>query len=148
MSESVVSQATGSPDAFRAMAHEVNRISGTAQHTTADLVHRGWEKGQPARQPQLSFRQTAHSNLEVILAPFTQLPRKLGQVIRENPLPVAACLVVLGLTPLLAMVLALLDTINSVPLLAPCLQLVGLSYTSWLIYRAVYARRQTSPSEG
>lgn len=148
MSESAVSQTAGSPDAFRAMAHEVNPISGTAHHTMSDLVHRGWEKGQPARQLQRSTRQTARLNLGVFLAPFTQLKTKLGQVIRENPIPVAAFLVLVALTPLLAMVLALLATINSVPLLAPCLQLVGLGYTSWLIYRAVYGRDQVSPSQG
>jgi len=137
MSESVVSQATGSPEAFRAMAHEVNPISGAAHRTTADLVHRAWEKGQPANKPQPSIRPTARFNVGVILTPFTQLPAKLGQVIRENPIPVAAFLVLLGLTPLLALVLALLATINAVPLLAPCFQLIGVGYSGWLIYRAL-----------
>jgi len=148
MSESVVSRAAGSPDAFRAMAHEVNPISGVARRSTADLVHRGWEKGQPAPQPQRSNRQTAGWNLGVILAPFTRLPTKLGQVIQENPIPVAAFLVLLGLSPLLALILALLTTIDAVPLLAPCFQLIGLGYTGWLIYRAIFAGNQVSPSQG
>lgn len=63
------------------------------------------------------------------------LPSYMGQFYEENK---GAVWVVGGIIAALVTVkltFALLDAINDIPLIAPTLQLIGLGYTLWFVYR-------------
>jgi hypothetical protein len=146
MSESTLSRSAGSPDAFREMAHEVNPISGDTHYTTSDLVDKALGEQPPARTQQPIAKPEEDLNLNRLLTPFTQFPEKLQETVGAYPVAVVASLALLLAAPLVAILLSLLATIHSVPLLGSFFQLVGLSYTVWFTYQA-WRQSLSRPSE-
>ena len=70
------------------------------------------------------------------VATFLQaLPSYVTRFFSENKGPLGTIgLIVLALVSV-KLVLALLDAIDDIPLIAPTLELIGLGYTGWFVYR-------------
>ncbi|HAA30483.1 MAG TPA: hypothetical protein DCE56_25845 [Cyanobacteria bacterium UBA8553] len=70
------------------------------------------------------------------IATFLQaLPTYVTRFFQENKGPLGTVgLIVLALVTV-RLTLALLDAINDIPLVAPTLELIGLGYTGWFVYR-------------
>ncbi len=63
------------------------------------------------------------------------LPTYVTRFFEENKGPLGTIgLIVLALVSV-KLLLALLDAINDIPLIAPTLELIGLGYTGWFVYR-------------
>jgi hypothetical protein len=74
-----------------------------------------------------------------------KVPDYIGEFFADNQKPLLTIgLVIAGLVTV-KVTLAVLDAIDDVPLLAPILQLVGLGYTGWFVYR--YLWKATSRQE-
>lgn len=110
------------------MAHEVNPISGEQRSKAVET------SGTLPDQEQSGVQTGA---VEVLLAPLAELLGTLVKVWRENRtllIPLGLIFVLLPLSTLLiGLVVSLLAAIHSVPLLAPILKLIGVSYTVWFI---------------
>lgn len=66
---------------------------------------------------------------------LSQLPYYITQFFSDYKQPLLTLgLIVAGIITV-KVTLALLDAINDIPLLAPILELVGLGYTGWFVYR-------------
>lgn len=117
----------GSPEEFISMAHEVNPISGE-EHSSEVVVSNA---NLPVAVPSTSQM----GPLEQVQAALASVPSTLGQMGADK----SSLLVVLGLTlvslPLLVLLASLLTVIHTIPLLAPLLQMIGVGYGVWFIYR-------------
>lgn len=72
---------------------------------------------------------------EQIAAFLQALPTYVTRFFEENKGPLGTVgLIVLALVTV-RLTLALLDAINDIPLVAPTLELIGLGYTGWFVYR-------------
>jgi len=118
----------GSPEEFRSMAHDVNPISGeehssrAAMHTSANLP----TAAPPTSQP---------GPVEQVLTTLATVPDTLGQIGAENSTLLVGFGLVLVSLSLGVLLLSLLAVIHTIPLLAPLLQLIGVGYGIWFIYR-------------
>lgn len=63
------------------------------------------------------------------------LPDYVSQFFYQYKRPIVTVGLILAAVLAVKIVLALLDAVNDVPLLAPSLELVGLFYTGWFLYR-------------
>ncbi|MBU6230683.1 MAG: hypothetical protein KGQ93_13485 [Cyanobacteria bacterium REEB459] len=63
------------------------------------------------------------------------LPDYVSQFFSRYKRPVVTVGLILAAILAVKIVLALLDAVNDIPLLAPSLELVGLFYTGWFLYR-------------
>lgn len=69
---------------------------------------------------------------------LAKIPDYIGEFFADNKKPLLTVgLIVAGLITV-KLTLAILDAINDIPLLAPVLELVGLGYTSWFVYRYLW----------
>lgn len=141
--DKVKSAAPGSPAEFQAMAHDVNPVSGASQTSSDEIVHQALQQSEPkSSAPQTpsalvsTTSEPAPKNFfKILVGPFKNYPQQLLRVIAEYKLPVATFFVVLVLTPFILAAVALLAVLNTIPLMAPTLKLVGLGYTTWFVYR-------------
>jgi hypothetical protein len=70
------------------------------------------------------------------IAGFIQaLPSYVTGFFRENKGPLGVIGLIVGTLVAVRLVLALLDAIDDIPLVAPALELIGLAYTGWFVYR-------------
>ncbi|MDY7016278.1 MAG: CAAD domain-containing protein, partial [Cyanobacteriota bacterium] len=66
---------------------------------------------------------------------LSQLPQYVTQFFSDYKQPLLTVgIFIVGIITV-KVTLALLDAINDIPLLAPILELVGLGYTGWFVYR-------------
>ncbi len=89
--------------------------------------------------PQASSTESSKAQVQQYwdqIAGFLQaLPSYVTRFFAENRGPLGTIgLIVLALVTV-KLILALLDAIDDIPLVAPTLELIGLSYTAWFIYR-------------
>jgi hypothetical protein len=80
---------------------------------------------------------------------LSQLPAYVTQFFSDYKQPLLTVgIFIIGIITV-KVTLALLDAINDIPLLAPILELVGLGYTGWFVYRYLFkaADRQELMSE-
>lgn len=87
----------------------------------------------------LSTVSTSTEQWQEWVAPVTdflsQLPNYIVQFFSDYKQPLISLgLIVAGIITV-KVTLALLDAINDIPLLAPILELVGLGYTGWFVFR-------------
>ncbi len=78
-----------------------------------------------------------------------KIPEYAGQFFSENQQPLVSIgIIVLGIVSVKILV-AVLDAIDDVPLLAPTMQLIGLGYTAWFVWRYLWkaSNRQELLSE-
>lgn len=70
------------------------------------------------------------------IAGFLQaLPSYVTRFFAENKGPLGTIGLIFLTLVVLKLTLALVDAINDIPLVAPTLELIGLAYTGWFIYR-------------
>ncbi len=76
--------------------------------------------------------------VEPVVEVIEQVPDYIGQFVSNySKLLVVLGTVFLGIVSV-RIVIALLDAIDDIPLLAPILELVGLCYTGWFVYRYLW----------
>lgn len=64
-----------------------------------------------------------------------EAPDYLGEIFREYQRPLTVIGLVLGALIAVKMTFAILGAINDIPVLAPALELIGLIYSGWFVYR-------------
>lgn len=70
-----------------------------------------------------------------VLETLAKVPDYIGEFFADNKKPLTTVgLIIAGLVTV-KVTLAILDAIDDIPLLAPILELVGLGYTAWFVYR-------------
>ena len=66
---------------------------------------------------------------------LSRLPDLVGDFFARYRQPLSTLGLILLLIVAVKVTLAILDAINDIPLLAPFLELVGIGYTAWFVYR-------------
>lgn len=66
---------------------------------------------------------------------LSRLPDLVGDFFARYKQPLSTLGLILLLIVAVKVTLAILDAINDIPLLAPFLELVGIGYTAWFVYR-------------
>ena len=87
--------------------------------------------------------------LEPVWDVLGKIPEYTGEFFSKNQQPLISIgLIVLGIVSVKILV-AILDAIDDIPLLAPSLQLIGLGYTAWFVWRYLWkaSNRQELVSE-
>ncbi|WP_242031875.1 CAAD domain-containing protein [Microcoleus sp. FACHB-672] len=100
--------------------------------TTVNLAFasRGLEPSQP--KPPSFDEETVWIK---VLQPFLKAPTYLGEFFNEYKGPVVTGAGVLVALVMGNVIVELIEGINDIPLIAPALELIGIGYTSWFIYR-------------
>lgn len=70
-----------------------------------------------------------------VLQPFLKAPTYLGEFFNDYKGPVVAGAGVLVALVIGNVIVELIEGINDIPLISPALELIGIGYTSWFIYR-------------
>lgn len=73
------------------------------------------------------------------------LPDYVTEFFKEYQRPLITVGLILGAVVSVKLLLAILNTINEIPLLAPTFELIGLVYTGWFVYR--YLLKDTNRQE-
>ena len=87
--------------------------------------------------------------LQPVWETLGKVPEYTGQFFADNKQPLITLgIIVLGIVSVKILV-AILAAINDIPLLAPMLQLIGLGYTAWFVWRYLWkaSNRQELLSE-
>ena len=66
---------------------------------------------------------------------LSDLPKQFGDFFGEYRKTIVIVALILGTIVLLRVLFAVLDAVSSIPLLSPLLELVGLAYSSWFVWR-------------
>ncbi|MBW4576075.1 MAG: CAAD domain-containing protein [Aphanothece sp. CMT-3BRIN-NPC111] len=66
---------------------------------------------------------------------LAELPDYIGQFFSDNQRAIISLGLLFGGIVSLKLILAVLDAVNDIPLLAPTFELVGVGYTTWFVYR-------------
>jgi hypothetical protein len=83
--------------------------------------------------------------LDQIRLYLSQLPDFLGEFFDKNQKPLLTVGLVVAAFVAVKVTLAVIDSLNDIPLLSPTFELIGISYTGWFIYR--YLLRASSRQE-
>lgn len=76
---------------------------------------------------------------------LADFPEFLGKFFADYRQPLTTIGIIVAALVTVKVTLALLDAINDIPLLSPLLELIGLVYTGWFVYR--YLLRASTRSE-
>ncbi|MBD2361240.1 CAAD domain-containing protein [Anabaena minutissima FACHB-250] len=85
----------------------------------------------PATDSNAQWQQTAKQVADF----FGQFPEYLGSFYQKYKQPIVTVLLILSLVVTLKVLLALIDAINDIPLLSPLFEVIGISYSTWFIFR-------------
>jgi len=85
----------------------------------------------PASEPETQWQQINRQISQFL----EQLPYYLNQFWAAYKLPILTLGLVLAVTVTLKVVLTLLNAINDIPLLEPTLELIGIIYSTWFVFR-------------
>jgi hypothetical protein len=72
---------------------------------------------------------------EKVSAVLANLPDYVTEFFKEYQRPLITVGLILGAVVSVKLLLAILNTINEIPLLAPTFELIGLVYAGWFVYR-------------
>lgn len=99
----------------------------------------------PAPQSNEQWRRVG-TQVSVFLA---QLPDYIGNFFNEYKQPIITVLLILAGIITVKVVLAVLDALNDIPLLAPTFELIGIGYSAWFVNRYLLraSRRQELSQE-
>lgn len=89
----------------------------------------------PAGEPTSETTQQLNQIGDRISKFLAGLPEYLSEFFGEYRRPLITLGLIFGGILAVKMTLALLDAVDDIPLLAPILQLVGLGYSAWFVYR-------------
>lgn len=85
----------------------------------------------PAAEPESQLQQISRQVSEFL----EQLPEYLSSFFRDYKQPLITVALILAAIVTAKIVLAVLNAINGTPLLSPLFELIGISYTTWFIFR-------------
>lgn len=66
---------------------------------------------------------------------LTVFPEQVGHFLGEYKQPLTTAAIVVATIPFVALAIAILEVIETIPLLAPTFELIGFGFSSWFIYR-------------
>lgn len=69
---------------------------------------------------------------------LAKLPDEIAQFFSDFKQPLTTLGLILAAIVTVKITLAILDSINDIPLLAPLFELVGIGYTGWFVYRYMW----------
>jgi hypothetical protein len=85
----------------------------------------------PAKEPEAQWQRISR-----IISDFLeQLPEYLGNFFETNKQSLITVALIFTAIVTVRVVLALLDVINDIPLFSPIFELIGISYTTWFVFR-------------
>ena len=112
-----------------------NTVTETEQPEVIEVDNRGTKVVLPQNSSTQSFNAQWQQYGERVAAFLQTLPSYITRFFTENKGPLGTIgLIVLALISV-KLILALLDAIDDIPLIAPTLELIGIAYTGWFIYR-------------
>ncbi|GBE91308.1 CAAD domain-containing protein [Nostoc cycadae] len=117
-----------------ALEQEFNSVDVASSTSTAALEGvdtQNLPKLPPAREPETQWQQINRQISQFL----DQLPYYLNQFWVAYKLPLITLVLVLAATVTLKVVLTVLNAINDLPLLEPTLQLIGIIYSTWFVFR-------------
>ncbi|NJN22202.1 MAG: hypothetical protein HC812_14725 [Leptolyngbya sp. RL_3_1] len=82
---------------------------------------------------------------EKVSGVLANLPDYVTEFFKEYQRPLISVGLILGAVVSVKLLLAILNTINEIPLLAPTFELIGLVYAGWFVYR--YLLKDTNRQE-
>ncbi|MDZ7969441.1 MAG: CAAD domain-containing protein [Nostoc sp. DedSLP03] len=85
----------------------------------------------PASEPESQWQQISRQVSQFL----EQLPQYLSDFFRDYKQPLISVALILAAIVTARVVLTVLAAINDIPLLSPLFELVGISYTSWFVFR-------------
>jgi nitrate/nitrite-specific signal transduction histidine kinase len=85
----------------------------------------------PAPEPESQWQQISRQISQFL----EQLPQYLSEFFRDYKQPLITVALILAAIITARVVLTVLVAINDIPLLSPLFELVGISYTSWFVFR-------------
>ncbi|HIK07922.1 MAG TPA: CAAD domain-containing protein [Trichormus sp. M33_DOE_039] len=85
----------------------------------------------PASSTNTQWQQTAKQVADVL----GQIPDYVWSFYQKYNKPIVTTLIVLSVIVTLRVLLALIDAINDIPLLSPIFEVIGISYSTWFIFR-------------
>ncbi|WP_448267231.1 CAAD domain-containing protein [Nostoc sp. DSM 114159] len=85
----------------------------------------------PASEPESQLQQISRQVSQFL----EQLPQYLSDFFRDYKQPLISVALILAAIITARVVLTVLAAINDIPLLSPLFELVGISYTSWFVFR-------------
>ncbi|MBN3923046.1 CAAD domain-containing protein [Nostoc sp. NMS4] len=85
----------------------------------------------PAPEPESQLQQISRQISQFL----EDLPQYLSGFFQDYKQPLITVALILAAIVTARLVLALLTAINDIPLLSPLFELVGISYTSWFVFR-------------
>ncbi|MDV2992454.1 MAG: hypothetical protein N4J56_002108 [Chroococcidiopsis sp. SAG 2025] len=94
-----------------------------------------------AKQLEMQGRQIGNN----IVAFFTALPQNIRSFWQQYKQPITNILLILLALIAVRVLFAVLAALNSIPLLAPTFQLIGILYSVWFVYR--YLRTKSNREE-
>lgn len=89
------------------------------------------QKLPPAGGTNTQWQQTAKQVADVL----GQLPDYVGSFYQKYNKPIVTALIVLSVVVTLKVLLALIDAINDIPFLSPIFEVIGISYSTWFVFR-------------
>ncbi|MBN3880528.1 MULTISPECIES: CAAD domain-containing protein [unclassified Nostoc] len=88
-------------------------------------------KLQPPAQPQDEWVKYG----EQISTFLATLPEYLGSFFNQYKQPLVTVGLIVGSIVAVKVLLAILDALNDIPLVAPTFELIGIGYSAWFVYR-------------
>ncbi|OYD94041.1 hypothetical protein CDG76_19065 [Nostoc sp. 'Peltigera membranacea cyanobiont' 210A] len=85
----------------------------------------------PAPEPESQWQQISRQISQFL----EQLPQYLSDFFQDYKQPLITVALILAAIVTARVVLTVLAAINDIPLLSPLFELVGISYTSWFVFR-------------
>ncbi|MEH2212724.1 CAAD domain-containing protein [Nostoc sp.] len=85
----------------------------------------------PAPEPESQLQQISRQISQFL----EQLPQYLSDFFRDYKQPLITVALILAAIVTARIALTVLAAINDIPLLSPLFELVGISYTSWFVFR-------------
>ncbi|MBD2294974.1 CAAD domain-containing protein [Anabaena sphaerica FACHB-251] len=85
----------------------------------------------PAKTPTSQWQRISRQLIDIL----DQLPDYLGSFFAKNQQAILTIVLILSAFVTVKVVIAILDAINGVPLLAPIFEIVGIFYAIWFTFR-------------
>lgn len=99
----------------------------------------------PSSLPEANANEQYQQILDKVTSLLADLPEYLTGFFGQYRRPIVTVGLVLGAVIAVRLTLAILQSVNDIPLLAPSFELIGLGYTAWFVYR--YLLKASNRSE-
>ncbi|MBE9007396.1 CAAD domain-containing protein [Fortiea sp. LEGE XX443] len=117
--------------ALEQQLESVNETSSTNPVALEGVDTENLPKLPPASEPETQWQQINRKISQFV----DQLPYYLNKFWEAYKLPLITLALVLAAIVTLKVVVAILDAINDIPILEPALELIGIIYSTWFVFR-------------